>query len=97
MKYRIKQYNPGAWCIEEWRVVPEINQRTGKRNKTFGASWVEIKYPGTLAQAADLLLSLVIGTEQEHSIHELTGAVRAAEKSIKECVANYVAIKKDGE
>ena len=89
-QYRIKQYNPGAWCIEELRIVPEINERTGEPNKNPGASWITIKYPGNLRQASERLLSLVLGSEAERSVNELIDAVRAAEATISANIAAFV-------
>ncbi len=83
-QYRIKQYNPGAWCIEE--LITH-----GEKSKTPGRTeWRAIKYPGNLRQASERLLSLVIGTEAEHSVNELIDAVRTAEATISANVAAFV-------
>ncbi len=89
-KYKLSQYNPGAWCILELKVTPEINERTGKPNKNPGEAWVPIKYPGNLAQASRRLLSLVVGTEDELDAKELVEAVRAAEATIVANIAQFV-------
>ncbi|MCA9366910.1 hypothetical protein KC887_01430 [Candidatus Kaiserbacteria bacterium] len=92
-QYRIRQYNPGAWCVEELRVVPEINERTGKPNRNPGETWTAIKYPGNLRQASERLLSLVIGIEAEYTTRELIQAVRDAEATISANVAAFVEAK----
>lgn len=89
-QYRLRQYNPGAWCIEELRTVPEINERTGKPNKNPGESWMTIKYPGNLRQASERLLSLVVGFDAYNDVQRLIDAVRASEATISANLAAYV-------
>ncbi len=83
-QYRLKQYNPGAWCIEE--LITH-----GEKSKTPGRTeWKAIKYPGNLRQASERLLSLVIGTGAEYTVQQLIDAVRAAEGEITTNLAAFV-------
>ena len=91
-KYRIKQYNRGAWCVEELIVTPEINEKTGKPNKKPGERWTPVKYPGNLEQASRRLLSLVIGDDHE-TVEELIKAVQEAEQAVVTAVSDYVLLK----
>jgi len=92
-QYRLRQYNPGAWCIEQLRVVPEINVKTGKKNKNPGERWDAIKYPGNLRQACERLLSLVTGLEVERDVVELKDAVILAERRLTANVEEYVMVR----
>ncbi len=91
-KYKLSQYNSGAWCILELKTTPEMNERTGKLNKNPGEAWVPIKYPGNLAAASRRLLSLVIGTEDELDARELLKAVRRSEATIVANIAQFVEV-----
>ena len=83
-QYRIRQYRPGAWCVEELRT-------SGEKSKTPGVSqWVEIKYPGSLRLACNVLRDLLIGFDG-HTVFELEMAVERSEAEILSNVASYVA------
>ncbi len=91
IKYRLYQYRPRAWSIQELKTTPVINEKTGKPNKSGGESkWVDIKYPGTLAQAAAHLLELEIGLKEEVDLKELLVALKAAEKRVVSAITEYV-------
>lgn len=83
-QYRIKQYNPGAWCIDELIIHGEKSKTPGREE------WRTIKYPGNLKQAASLLLSLVIGFDEEMDVVALINAINHAERAVALNVADYV-------
>ena len=83
-QYRIRQYRPGAWCVEELRT-------SGEKSKAPGVSqWVEIKYPGGLRLACNALRDLLIGFDA-YTIDELETAVARSEAEILSNVTAYVA------